>query len=202
MNNLLGEWSSERMCRAKLTVLLAIEAGVEPEKLPHRAVSHVGFFWRRIGYLVRSGHMDRKLVHRHLGPQVQIWQAWLRTEDWEDFTWLAKTSAAMDVEQKAAPWLTPTLLADHVPASITHFRDAIELEESLPNRHRAPHPNPNSGAYRARRGARGGGRRTGDVRERQVIFEWCYEPPRSMRTVPEVAALVLPAWSAKVSTHW
>jgi len=131
LNSLLGEWSSERMCRAKLTVLLAIEAGVEPEKLPHRAVSHVGFFWQRIGYLVRTGHMDRKLVHRHLGPQVQMWLAWLGPNDWEDFVWMAETSAAMDAAQKVAPWLDSALLADHVPASITHFRDAIELEEAL-----------------------------------------------------------------------
>ena len=131
LNNLLGEWSSERMCRAKLTVLLAIQAGVEPEQLPHRAVSHVGFFWQRIGYLVRTGHMERELVNRHLGPQVQMWHGWLRGHDWEDFAWLARTCASIDVEQKVTPWLDAKLLVDHVPASITHFRDAIELEEAL-----------------------------------------------------------------------
>ena len=115
LNSLLGEWSSERMCRAKLTVLLAIEAGVAPEQLPHRAVSHVGFFWQRIGYLVRTGHMDRKLVHRHLGPQVQMWRAWLGPKDWEDFVWMAETSAAMDAAQKVAPWLTRRSLRSSCP---------------------------------------------------------------------------------------
>jgi hypothetical protein len=131
LGGLLSEWSSERMCRAKLTILLAIQEGVEPERLPTRAVSHVGFFWQRIGYLVRTGHMDRQLVHRHLGPQVQVWRAWLRPDDWEDFVWLADASAAMDVKEKVAPWLDPASLADHVSASITHFRDAVELEEAL-----------------------------------------------------------------------
>jgi hypothetical protein len=131
LSGLLGEWSSERMCRAKLAVLVAIQAGVEPDQLPNRAASHVGYFLQRIGYLVRSGHMDRRLVHRHLGPQIQMWEAWLRPEGWDDFEWLAKTSAAMDVEQKVAPWLDAAFLAGQVPASITHFRDAIELEEAL-----------------------------------------------------------------------
>ena len=131
LSGLKGEWSSERTCRAKLTILLAIQEGVEPERLPNRAVSHVGFFWQRIGYLVRSGHMDRQLVHRHLGSQVQVWRAWLRPDDWEDFVWLADASAAMDVKEKVSPWLDSASLADHVSASITHFRDAVELEEAL-----------------------------------------------------------------------
>jgi hypothetical protein len=131
LSDLLGEWSSERMARAKLAILLAIQAGVEPDQLPNRAVSHIGFFWQRIGYLVRSGHMDRRLVHRHLGPQVQVWRAWLKPEGWEDFAWLAQASAAMDAEQKVAPWLDSAFLAEELPKSITHFRDAIELEEAL-----------------------------------------------------------------------
>src|SRR5258706_8723494 len=78
LNGLLGEWSSERMARAKLAILLAIRDGVEPDQLPDRAVSHIGYFLQRIGYLVRSGHMDRRLVYTHLGPQVQMWRGWGR----------------------------------------------------------------------------------------------------------------------------
>src|SRR5258706_3901036 len=78
LNGLLGEWSSERMARAKLAILLAIRDGVEPDQLPDRTVSHIGYFLQRIGYLVRSGHMDRRLVYTHLGPQVQMWRGGVR----------------------------------------------------------------------------------------------------------------------------
>jgi hypothetical protein len=131
VKGLLGEWSSERMARAKLAILLAIQAGVEPDQLPHRAVAHIGFFWQQIGYLVRSGHMDRQLVYRHLGPQVQMWRAWLRPDDWADFGWLADTSAAIDAKRGVAGWLNEATSAEQLPASIAHFRDAIELEEAL-----------------------------------------------------------------------
>jgi hypothetical protein len=111
VNGLLNEWSSERMARAKLTVLLALEAGTDPLDLPDRAVSHVGFFWQRVGYLARRGHMDRRLVYEHLGSQIEDWWAWLRprvladregTHDpglWQGFEWLAGDAAARDAQR-------------------------------------------------------------------------------------------------------
>jgi len=131
LSGLLGEWSSERMARAKLAILLAIQAGVEPGQLPGRAVSHIGYFLQRIGYLVRSGHMDRRLVYTHLGPQIQMWRAWLGDDDFEDFVWLADACATLDIQQKDAGWLDDAFLADQLTRSITHFTEAIELEESL-----------------------------------------------------------------------
>lgn len=131
LSGLLGEWSSERMARAKLTILLAIESGVEPDQLPNRAVSHVAFFWQRIGYLVRSGHMDLRLVYRLLGPQIQMWRSWLKADAWNDFMWLADACATMDVKRKENGWLDAAFLAGELPTSIGHFRDAIELEEAL-----------------------------------------------------------------------
>ena len=78
LTDLEHEWSSERLARAKLAVLLALEAGTGPDELPDRARSEIGFFWQRVGFLVRSGRIDRRLVHEHLGDQVQVWSFWLR----------------------------------------------------------------------------------------------------------------------------
>ncbi len=78
VSNLLNEWSSERMCRAKLAVLVALDAGTEPLDLPDRAISHVGYFWQRVGYLAQRGHMDRGLIYEHVGDQIQDWWSYLR----------------------------------------------------------------------------------------------------------------------------
>jgi hypothetical protein len=43
VSSLLNEWSSERMCRAKLMILMALDAGTEPLDLPDRAYSHIGW---------------------------------------------------------------------------------------------------------------------------------------------------------------
>jgi hypothetical protein len=161
LSDLLSEWSSERMCRAKLAILLAIQAGVEQDQLPNRAVAHVGYFWSRIGYLVKTGHMDRELVNQHLGPQVQMWRTWLGAEDFEDFGWLARASAAMDVKAGDSGWLDAAFLADQVPKSISHFGDAIELEEAL--RTVTVRLTPTPIPVRAERAARAPGRTTGDM---------------------------------------
>jgi hypothetical protein len=131
LNGLMREWSSERLARAKLAILVALQAGVEQENLPDRAVAHIGFFWQEIGYLVRTGHMDRRLVYQHLGDQVQMWREWIGQERWEDFQWLANTTAAMDSKRSVDRSLDRASLAKAVPASIEHFREAIEIEEAL-----------------------------------------------------------------------
>ncbi len=142
VNGLLTEWSSERMARAKLTVLLAVDAGTDPPDLPDRAVSHVGFFLQRVGYLAQEGHMDRRLVYEHLGNQIQYWWALLRprvlaerdaSHDpglWSGFEWLAGDAAARDAE-RGVPALQEAELAKSVPLFIEHFQQAIELEEAL-----------------------------------------------------------------------
>jgi hypothetical protein len=138
VNGLLNEWSSERMARAKLTVLLALEAGTDPLDLPDRALSHVGFFLQRAGYLAQKGHMDRRLVYEHLGSQIQDWWAWLgprvlavreASHDpgvWQGFEWLAVDAAARDAH-RGVRRRDDVELAKY----IEHFQQAIELEEAL-----------------------------------------------------------------------
>ena len=132
VNGLLNEWSSERMARAKLTVLVALEAGTDPLDLPDRALSHVGFFWQRVGYLAQRGHMDRRLVYEHLGSQIQDWWAWLRPRVlaeregdhdpglWQGFEWLAVDAAARDAQR-----------------GVRKRDDAERLAKALPRLHRA-----------------------------------------------------------------
>lgn len=142
VNNLLNEWSSERMARAKLAVLLALEAGTDPLDLPDRAISHVGFFLQRVGSLAQRDHMDRRVVYEHLGSQIQDWWAWLRPrvlaeregdQDpalWQGFEWLSRDGAARDA-QRGVRKRDDAERLQALPRLIEHFQQAIELEEAL-----------------------------------------------------------------------
>jgi hypothetical protein len=142
LNGLVLEWSSERMCRAKLAILLAFEAGSEADHLPDRAVAHICYFWQRIGFLVRRGHMDLELVYEHLGEQVVDWwerlfpgePAGLASKDpagWQHFAWLAAASIARDTKLGVVHDRSQAALKADLQRMIVHYRDAIELEESL-----------------------------------------------------------------------
>jgi hypothetical protein len=76
VRRLVGEWESEEMSMSALEVLVAIRDGSDRSKLPGPAVAHIANFWTEIGYLVESGHMDARLVHRNLGGWIETW--WLR----------------------------------------------------------------------------------------------------------------------------
>lgn len=130
LNDIEHEWSAERLARAKLTLLLALEAGVDADDLPNRAMSEIGFFWQRVGNLVRNGHIDGRLVYEHLGDQVQTWAFWLRPP-WQDFAWLAATAAAIDAKRGLPRKPDPVELTESIPGFIVHFREAIEMFEAL-----------------------------------------------------------------------
>jgi hypothetical protein len=130
LTDLEHEWSSERMARAKLTLLVALETGAGRDELSNRAVSEIGFFWQRVGYLVRTGHVDRGLVYVHLGDQLLFWATWLRPA-WPDFAWLAADAAAFDAKRGVPTRADPASLAREIPALIAHFQEAIEMFEAL-----------------------------------------------------------------------
>jgi len=136
-------WASERMSRSKLAVLLAIEAGTAPVDVPDKAATHVGDFYERMGYLTRTGHLNRRFVYEQWSSLSQRWWARLlpstaawraRDEDprvWEDFEWLARTMAEMDQKAGVAhPW-TEESLAGQLPFDIRQMREAVEIEEAL-----------------------------------------------------------------------
>jgi hypothetical protein len=141
LTSLTNDWASERMARAKLAVLVALDAGTDPARLPDRAVSDIGFFWQKVGYLARGGHMDRQLVYEHLGNQIQDWWSYLRPYtiadreashdpgSWQGFEWLARDAAARDA-RRGVPKRDDAERAKWISAGIEHFREAIELEEA------------------------------------------------------------------------
>ena len=134
LNDLIHEWSSERLCRAKYNVLVAIQAGTKTADLPDRSVATVGFFWQRVGFLVRGGHIDRELVYTNLGDQAQVWWKLMIPEDsdrWQDFAWFVGVAAALDRKRGTDLELDPDSIKASIPSMIVHFRDAIEMEEAL-----------------------------------------------------------------------
>jgi len=134
LNDIIHEWSSERLCRAKYNVLVALEAGSKTADLPDRSVATVGFFWQRVGFLVRGGHIDRKLVYANLGDQAQVWWKLIVPEEadrWADFAWFVGVAAALDRKRGVVLELDPDSLNASMPSMIVHFRDAIEMEEAL-----------------------------------------------------------------------
>jgi hypothetical protein len=136
-------WTAERMSRSKLAVLLAIERGVPPLDIPDKASAHVGDFWERMGYLTRTGHMNRQFVYDQWTILAQTWWARLlpstlatreRDEEpgiWEEFEWLAKMMAEMHAKAGATRSLSPEALARGLPISINQMREAVEIDEAL-----------------------------------------------------------------------
>lgn len=136
-------WTSERMSRSKLAVLLAIEAGTAPVDIPDKAATHVGDFWERMGYLTRTGHMNRRFVYDQWAGLAQRWWAQLlpstlgwreRDEEpriWEEFEWLARTMAEMDKKAGVAASYDAGWLARRLPVDINQVREAVEIEEAL-----------------------------------------------------------------------
>ena len=130
------------MARAKLTLLLALEAETDPLELPDRALSHIGFLLQRVGSLAQRGHMDRRVVYEHLGSQIQDWWAWLRPRVLAEregdhdpalgqgFEWLAEDAAARDA-QRGVRKRDDAGRLKALPRLIEHFQQAIELEATL-----------------------------------------------------------------------
>jgi hypothetical protein len=135
------ELASERMSRAILSMLLAIEAGTDPTKLPMGAVVIVGDFWDKVGYLTKMNHFDRKLVHRNLAFQAE--RAWarlqptanamrkMRPDVWADFEWLARTMSAMDAKLGVSRPLDAEALQAGVQLSIQQLQEELAAEEQM-----------------------------------------------------------------------
>jgi len=67
------EWASERILRAKLAVLEALHAGIDPVRLPYAAVVEIATFWERVGTLAQRGHLDAELLWYVHGPGAVMW---------------------------------------------------------------------------------------------------------------------------------
>ena len=136
-------WTSERMSRSKLAVLMALERGTAPVEIPDKAATHVGDFWERMGYLTRTGHMNRQFVYDQWTVLAQTWwarllpsaMAWREREQepgiWVEFEWLAQMMAEMDRKAGVSRDLSPDALTRHLKSAINQVREAVEIEEAL-----------------------------------------------------------------------
>ena len=139
-----GEWNSEALHRSRLATLLSLRDGVDDATASRHAAIEVGNFWERVGWLVRSGKIDRKIIHAYVGTAVRLW--WkllapsteeLRTQQqdvgvFEHFAWLATTIAEMDRRAGFSPdYDDEAFVRGLVRTSIDRSRGAIRLAEEL-----------------------------------------------------------------------
>jgi len=110
------ELDSERMIRNEVDLLVALRDRADPADIPPGAAYVIGGFWQKTAALVRSGHLDPKLLRAGSLDAVQFWwpamAAYARRERalrpspgfLGDFEWLAGILAKLD---RAANHATP-----------------------------------------------------------------------------------------------
>jgi hypothetical protein len=140
-----SELDSERMVRTELELLVALRDGVDPAQVPPGVAYVIGGFWQRTGALVRSGHLDPKLLRSGSLGAVGVW--WPAMAPYarkiridrpqplflRDFEWLAGIMAELDRRVDAA---TPGGGDEaHLPVShleaIAILEDRLRIEEAL-----------------------------------------------------------------------
>jgi hypothetical protein len=140
MATLQREFDSEALARSRLAVLEALRAGSEPLGL---AGSNPAAFWDRVGYLVRRGHVDRRIVYQEFGDNARLWWGWLggivrleRERDQNpafgsDFEWLAERMAEMDHRVGRTITYDEAYLAERLAPYIEYNRATIREAEEL-----------------------------------------------------------------------
>jgi len=141
-SRLLREWHSEAMLRNRLAVLTAIQDGAEPDHLPEE-VENIGNFWEGVSFLVRSGHVDRRLIYSSFGTATRAWWAWLtptvllwRAEEndadtWDDFEWLTRIMDDMDRKAGKHRVFTEAYLRKQLPGVIETNAKALRAAEAM-----------------------------------------------------------------------
>ena len=156
-SRLLREWHSEPMLRNRLAVLTAIRDVAEPGNLPEEAV-HIGNFWEGVSFLVRSGHVDRRLVYSSFSGVIGTWWTWLtptillwRAEEndadtMEDFEWLTRLMADLDRKAGKPRVFTEAHLRKSLPSVIETVTKAIRAAEAMRSILLQPAPKASRGA--------------------------------------------------------
>ena len=143
LDTVVKEWISEAFSRKSVSVMTAVRDGIPPDQIPYGAASSIGDFWEGIAYLVRSGHIDRRLLHASLGGTVQWW--WAILEPWtrhvrvateqpqalEDFEWLAGLMAGMDRKSGAPATYDDGFIARTIDKRIENDQDRIRFAEAM-----------------------------------------------------------------------
>jgi hypothetical protein len=134
------EWTSERMLRQRLDVMLALRDGRDPAHVPLAAASAVADYWDAVGSLARDGHLDRKVID---GANCQLWWATLAPfvrkvrVDWGDpqigKAWerLAAEMAEMNRRDGHEIVDYAAMLAEKLDSRIAATQDGIRVEQAL-----------------------------------------------------------------------
>jgi hypothetical protein len=143
MDAIVQEWRYESSTRHTLAIRIALRDGVAPEKLPYGAASVIGDFWEGIAYLVRAGHIDRKLLYESLGSgprwwwaALSLWAESVRSETGqrgllEHFEWLAGEMASMDRKAGASVVYDDPYIAGTLNRAIENDEDRLRVAEEL-----------------------------------------------------------------------
>jgi hypothetical protein len=142
--SLARDWNSELLHRSRLAALLALREGVDRSTTYQQASVEVGNYWERVGWLVRSGNIDRRLVYAYVGNSVRLWWVLLLPnakrlrelqEDpniYEHFEWLAGQMALMDRDAGVTvSYDDEAYLAKVIQAHIERGLSAVQLAEEL-----------------------------------------------------------------------
>ncbi len=140
MTALEREFDSEALARSRLAVLEALQHDSAPQPL---AGSNPAAFWDRVGYLVRRGHVDRRIVYAQFGDNARLWWGWLsgivrleRERDRNpaygaDFEWLAGLMAEMDRQAGRTIAYDEAYLANRLAPYVEYNRALIREAEEL-----------------------------------------------------------------------
>jgi hypothetical protein len=143
LTSLTEEWRSERIDRAYLTLLLAIERDTAPADMPEAPLFVIGDFFDKIALQVRTGTTDVRLIHETISGPMQIMWARMRptvmtwrqrTFNREMYLYVEELAATMARMDKRRGWSVRTddeYLAARLPGLIAQVRGNIELHESL-----------------------------------------------------------------------
>src|SRR5262249_3390636 len=141
-SRLVHEWDSELMLRHRLAVLMAIQDGADLDAM-HDAIGPIGNFWEGVGFLVRDGHVQLRLVSRAFCVPVRMWWAALAptvalwdTEEnesgvWSDFKWWAELMDENDRKAGKQRDFGEDFLRTSLPSAIATNTKALRTAEAL-----------------------------------------------------------------------
>ena len=133
------ELDSERMIRNELDLLVALRDRADPADVPPGAAYVIGGFWEKIAALVRSGHLDSRLLTAGSLTSVNLWwpamAAYARRERTarvqpaflENFEWLAGTITGIPSLPSGGE-AEPSILQQEY---IAILEDRLRTEEAL-----------------------------------------------------------------------
>ncbi len=138
----MREFFSERMLGHQLALLLALQAGVDREHLPHGSATAVYNYFHKVGQLARDGHIDMK----NIGGMAGIGRAWWATLEpyvrrhgatfgllsvQDPFEWLVGRFAESMERAGATIVFDDAYLRDSLERRIAGTRDMLRVEQSL-----------------------------------------------------------------------